>query len=264
MEEGKQLLIQAFRQARDSRKADWYRMTTAVLKNRLLGMTNRTFSEAAYGASSLTDFVSLFSDILVVDRDQFPMVVELKPEERTNMTSDGGADSPKNVRIREDLWRAIFDRSSGNIYYWLVDIGVVDTTATAEDCPILPTIDAYTDKQWRQSFVESLSFKSEEAAKWANSLLPLSQLPSNLRIQWNRELVERVRTLLLGWFKEQELEPPSDVVTELRPRQVRRETNLESLRRLIQRVVAEMTEEELSHLSLPPRAVLKATMPRRP
>ena len=263
MEEGKQLIVQAFRQAKDSGKSDWYRMSTAVLKNRLLGLTDRKFTEADYGASSFTDFVSRFSDMLRIDRDRFPMVIELNPEERTSVDPSGMSDPSRNIRIKEDLWRAIFDRSSGNTYYWLADIGVVGTSPTDGNCPILPIIDANTDKQWRKSFVASLSFTPDEAMEWADSLLPLSQLPPNLRYQWNRALTEKVRQLLLSWFNGQGLEPPSDLITEVGPRQNRQATDLEALRRLIQRVVQEMTEEELSKLSLPPRAVLKGTTPKR-
>ena len=261
---GKQLIVQAFRQARDSGKSDWFRMTTAVLKNRLLGLTDKKFTEADYGASSLTDFVSRFSDMLNIDRDQFPMVVELKLEERTSVDPSGVSNPSRNIRIRQDLWRAIFDRSSGNTYYWLSDTGDVSTSPTDENCPLLPIIDAETDRQWRQSFLASLSFIPDEVTEWANSLLPLFHLPLNLRYQWNRALTEQVRQRLLGWFKGHGLEPPSDFIAEVGPHQNRHATDLEALRRLIQRVVQEMTEEELSQLSLPPRAVLNATTPRRP
>ena len=254
--EGKQLIIQAFRQARDSGKSDWYRMTTAVLKNRLLGITDRKFTEASYGASSLTEFVSQFSDIFDFDSDQNLVVIELRKEERATLESAGGSVTPGRIRIRGDFWRAIFDRSSGNKYYWLAEIGVVGTSPTDGNCPTLPTIDAEKDRKWRQAF--------DEATEWAMSLLPLSRLPSDLRHQWNQKLTEQVHQRLIGWFEDEGLKPPPDFVTEVEPRQERRATDLEELRRLIQRVVQEMTEEELSQLSLPPRAVLKATTPRKP
>ena len=248
----------------DSGKSDWYRMTTAVLKNRLLGLTDKKFTEASYGASSLTEFVSRFSDILNIDRDQLPMVVELKPEERGSQDSGGVSGTSARIRIRRDLWRAIFDRSSGNTYYWLADIGVLGTSPTGGNCPVLPIVDAETDRQWRKSFVSSLSSTPDEATEWAESLLALSRLSPELRYQWNRVLTSRVQQRLSDWFREHGLEPPPDFITEVEPRQDSRATDPEALRRLIQRVVQEMTEEELSHLSLPPRAVLKATTPRRP
>ncbi len=258
MVDGTQLIIQAFMQAKNSGKSDWYRMTTAVLKNRLLDVTNRKFTEAAYGASSLIEFVSLFSNILDFDNEQTPPMVELKPEERLRLDANLG--TPGHIRIRRDLWRAVFDRSSGNTYYWLPEIEVVATSpAPAEgNCSILPTIDAETDGQWRQSFIDILPTAPDHAKEWARSLLPLSQLPSELRYEWNRFLIDRVYRRLSDWFQEQELIPPSDFTTEVAPRQDRRTTDLDTLRRLVKQVVDEMTEEELSQLSLPPRAVLKA------
>ena len=259
MNKGKELIIQAFRQAKYSGKSDWYRMTTAVLKNRLLGLTDRKFTEADYGASSLTDFVMRFDDILDLDEKLSPTVVELKPKERDSLDSGSVSGTPGHIRIRADLWRAIFDRSSGNTYYWLTNMGVLGTSPIEGHCPVLPTIDAETDRQWRQSFIDSLSSPPSQAAEWATSLLPLSKLPPELRSLWNRTLTGHVHQRLSGWFKEQEVEPPSDFISEVRARQDTQTTGFEALRRLVQRVIQEMTEEELSQLSLPPRAVLKAT-----
>ena len=288
MEAGRRLIIQAFMQARESGKRDWYRMTPAVLKNRLLSLTEREFSEAAYGASSLTDFVLRFSDILTLDnvhfptavelkqeertrlglgtassvprniRVHFPTAVELKQEERTRLGLGTASSVPRNIRIKRELWTAIFDRSSGNTYYWLAELGRVGTSPTERNCPILPTIDVETDRQWRQSFVESLPVTPTGVRDWANSLLPLSQLPQDLRYEWNRTLTENVHQRLLRWFKDRGIDPPPDIVTEVEQPQEGRATELEGLRRLVQQVVQEMTEEELSQLTLPPRAVLKA------
>ena len=263
MDPARQLIIQAFRQARDSGKPDWHRMTTAVLKNRLLTITDREFSETAYGASSLTDFVSRYSDMLDLDSLKFPMEVELKQNERARLGLGYEPSARRNVRIKGELWRAIFDRSSGNTYYWLADLGIVGTSPTSGNCPILPTVNAETDKKWRQAFLESLPSIPQDARDWAGSLLPLSQLPQDLRHQWNRTQTENAYQLLLSWFKEQGVDPPSDFVTEIEPRQESRVAELEALRRLVQRVVHEMTEEELAQLPLPPRAIFRAVNQRR-
>ena len=263
MEDGRQLIIEAFKQARDSGKSDWYRMTTAVLKNRLLDLTDRGFNESDYGAWSFTDFVSRRSDILNFYRDQLPVVVELKPEQRRGPDSDSAPGLPTRMRIRGDLWRAVFDRSSGSKYYWLAEIGEVGTSPTEGSSPILPIIDAETDRQMRRSFVTSLSSPPPEATEWAEFLLPLVKLPAELRYQWNQTLTEHVHQRLTGWFFENGLEPPPDLIARVEQRQDRRTTDTEELRRLIQRVVQEMTEEELYQLPLPTRAVLKATTTRR-
>ncbi len=43
---GARLIFAAFAQARDSGREDWRRMTLAVLKNRILGLTDCDFSGA--------------------------------------------------------------------------------------------------------------------------------------------------------------------------------------------------------------------------
>ena len=57
-DEFKELLEKAFVSARDSGKRGWNRMTIAVLKNRLLQLTNRTFTESTFGAKSLLELLS--------------------------------------------------------------------------------------------------------------------------------------------------------------------------------------------------------------
>ena len=62
-------------------------MTIAVLKNRLLDLTAREFTEARYGATSFKDFVSHYPDILQLDDSVFPPVVELCGVEADRMSS---------------------------------------------------------------------------------------------------------------------------------------------------------------------------------
>ena len=67
MEDAKQLIQQAFEQAKASGKPDWHRMTTAVLKNRLLSLTGNAFNEAAYGAPTFSNFVATHDDLVYID-----------------------------------------------------------------------------------------------------------------------------------------------------------------------------------------------------
>ena len=261
--DAKQLVIQAFKQAKDSGKPDWYRMTTAVLKNRLLALTAKNFSEQDYGASSLANFVTQLPEILIVDSNA-PHVLELNQQERAILEQPNPSRPQADIRIKGELWRAIFDRSSGNQYYWLSNLQIVSTSLTDSNSHLLPTIDADIDRSWRQSFVDSLEPTSEDAAKWAASLLPLSQLPQDLRRQWHRTLTHNVHRHLLEWFNEQQLQPPRDFVTEVQP--VRHTPTLQNrdLRQLVIRVVQEMTEGELSQLTLPAHAVFRAMSQRAP
>ena len=44
-----------------------------------------------------------FSDILYMNPDQLPMVVELKPEQRTGLDSGTVSDPSRNIRIKGEL-----------------------------------------------------------------------------------------------------------------------------------------------------------------
>ena len=239
-------------------------MTTAVLKNRLLDLTNREFSEAAFGASSLSDFVLKFGDLLHVDQDQSPTVIELHPEGKSRIESEETSSTSGRIRIRSDFWQAVFDRGSNTDYYWLAETGEISTTAIGDNCAVLPTVDEATERLWRQSFAETLPLRSDRIAAWAERLLPITQLSEGQRYQWNRVLTERVNDLLENWFEGQGLVPPPDLVTRIVSPQHKRTTELEPLKRLVKRVVQEMTEDELRNLTLPPRAVLRATKLGRP
>ena len=63
MQEAQQLIVSAYERARSSGKLDWNKMTMAVLKNRLLDLTQGAFDETTYGATSFTDFVLHNADI---------------------------------------------------------------------------------------------------------------------------------------------------------------------------------------------------------
>ena len=74
--DARDLIRQAFVMARSSGKHGWERMTTAVLKNRLLVLTKNKFQESNYNATNMLDFVSQASDVVRLDKAHFPAVVE--------------------------------------------------------------------------------------------------------------------------------------------------------------------------------------------
>src|SRR5271157_2021777 len=111
------LIERAFGLARQSGKPDWWAMTIPVLKNRLLLLTNKTFKEADFGATSFRDFLNKIPDTVRVDDNSPPGFVILRsaaPErhERSSQSAFRGE------RIRPDLWRAVLDYSSGRKYVW--------------------------------------------------------------------------------------------------------------------------------------------------
>ena len=86
-------------------------MTVAVLKNRLLDLTDRTFKESDYGSGTFWEFVKGNKDILILDETTTPPVAILK-----GVSPDDHASAQS--RIRPDLWRAVLDFSSGDMYFW--------------------------------------------------------------------------------------------------------------------------------------------------
>jgi OST-HTH/LOTUS domain len=256
----RQLIIQAFEEGRRSGRTDWRTMTVAVLKNRLLNLTDRSFKERDYGARSIADFVRSYPDLLALDESHTPPYVTiLTPEESTpaQVVTDHG-------RIRPDLWSAIVDYESGFVYTWDGVAAQVTDPPIPDDAKILPTLSIEDLDAWRQEFISESAAaiaddvaSSEQVQNWATNRLPTRHLPILLRRPWNRELKRRVLDRLTNWFATQNLALPHDLV------EVRRVgstplVGADTLRQLVMRCVQVMTEDELRQLSLPPSAVLRA------
>src|SRR5947209_1662910 len=74
------LIKAAFEAARGRGKLDWRRMTLGVLKNRLLQLTNRRFSETELGFTTLEDMLGNFGDLVRLDHTTRPTTVEFLGE----------------------------------------------------------------------------------------------------------------------------------------------------------------------------------------
>lgn len=116
MEDATLLIQQAFERAKVGGKPDWHRITTAVLKNRLLDLTGNTFNEAKYCADTFTAFVLRYSDIVHLDRSKFPPIVQLRDAELDTLAPGYVETASNRVRVRSDLWQAVLDYSSGTRY----------------------------------------------------------------------------------------------------------------------------------------------------
>ena len=281
MEDGKQLILQAFEQARAAGKPDWFRMTTAVLKNRLLSLTGNVFSEAAYGATSFTNFIARYGDIVDLDRSSFPPVVELRQVDSGPVPGPGPGPGPTpgdpgpgfgRPRVRSDLWRAALDYSSGTQYVWDENAEQARPAQPGEDGPVIPTVSQEVHQQWREEFINDVESEltspehEYQVNNWIQHQLPTSHLPRHLIGRWNGFLRDRVLDYLMDWFDESEYEPPADMFATVA---VERRTHgqghgdAEQLRQLILRTVREMSAGELAQLNLPAGAVLRATrLPR--
>lgn len=269
MDEARQLILRAFQQAWSSDKPDWYRMTVAVLKNRMLSLTDSKFSEANYHARSFMDFLSHYGDITTLDRSRFPPVVELREDERSRIAPLEPGRGAGRPRIRSDLWQATLDYASEQTYVWDANANRARPQNPGEEYPAIPTITTDGLQQWRVGFVDTLTSSREihedelaRLSNWRDNRLPTSALPPRIANQWNGYLRDRVQERLHEWFSEKGLAEPSDLMVAQPPSAVS-PSDTEDLRQLVINVVTHMTEQELSSLVLPPRAVLRAMAGRR-
>ena len=265
MEDAGKLIRQAFQRAKHAGKTDWNEMTSAVLKSRMLNITGDSFNEADYGYSNFTEFLFAHADLVSVDTSKLPPMVRLIEANFPDTAPVNDVPAKFRERIRKDLWMATLDYSSGSQYVWDVAEGKARLGEPAEEAPILPTINQDLIRQWRGELVEKVKeFIADDADKtnqldaWSSVLLPTHRLPNELRYKWYEFLKDKVHQRLATWFDESGLERPKDFIARFTVPK-RETTDIEGLRRVVLRVVEVMTERELEQLSLPPRAVLKAT-----
>ncbi len=242
------LIERAFTQARRSGKPEWWVMAIPVLKNRLLQITGQTFRESDFGASTFREFLQNNTDLLEIDNSFLPGAVTLKSAEGASSSRD--ASSPQRNRIREDLWRAIMDYSSGNKYLWDVGSSSAIVALEGSDGPFLPTISAGTMTEWKREFLGSLPEIPNDSSvtAWQTQSLPATALPPPLRVQWNRLVKHKIQSLLREWFESQHINSPP-LVHPVIPSEKRDDTEL--FREFLIKCIAQMSKEELEKLSIP-------------
>jgi hypothetical protein len=175
-------------------------MIVAVLKNRLLQLTDRQFREEDFGADSLLELVARHRDLVAIDRNVKPVVVEwVGTPTAIRPTAPAG-------RVRPDLWRAMLDFSSGLHYEWDIEAGQARPVETADPALRLPTLDPTTLASWRTAFVkehEAAISNPEDLQRlrdWATHALGSQGLPRPLRARWNEHLKNAVVARLTCWF----------------------------------------------------------------
>ncbi|WP_409141896.1 hypothetical protein [Cellulosimicrobium sp. RS] len=241
------LVRQAFEQARQSGRQEWQVMTTAVLKNRLLQLTSRQFSESTYGVDAVLDLVRLIPDTVSVDDSTKPPRVTLL----SAATREPQPSRPEVARIRTDLWNAVFDFSGPGEYIWNGTQAEQAVTPTPTGALRLPTLTEAEFDGWRHEF--SLQHPDLDLEAWGQKAYSTYGLPGALRGQWNRFIRFKALGRLHMWFDENKISPPSDMVeyTESRTDSTTNNSETEALRRYLLKCVAEMRPSELRALLIP-------------
>lgn len=254
VEDSRTLITNAFDKARESGRLDWHRMSVAVLKNRLLDLTDRTFREADYGVSTFREFVTQHDDVLELDESTTPAVATLKGAASERQTDPRSQLS----RIRSDLWWAVLDFSSHQKYFW-DPAERVARPGSPENAlgPEMPTITADTFTKWKMEFAEGVdnAERDDRLEEWTSSRRPATFLDPPLRHRWNGFLKKKARDRLLAWFGQQKLDPPRDLM-EVQERSGS-ETRGEDLRRRLITCLRSMSTEELERVQIPASALLR-------
>lgn len=255
----KTLIRRAFAIARDSGRPEWNRMSMAVLKNRLLDMTGRTFDQALYGASTFGDLVSTMPDLVSIDRTVTPPYVELVG---IKIAARGTRSS---YRVRDDLWRATIDYRSGDDYVWDDETQAArkaDENFDAES--LLPTLTEDEMNALRTEFAgrfgENLDAETDEPnemAHWVQRGLATRFLPPRLQPEWNQFVVSNIADRLRTWFARRRISLPDDFMYAPSPIAPAEASRGENLRRFIIDVIRAMSQDELDRIQLPASAIAR-------
>lgn len=213
-------------------------MRLAVLKNRMLQLSDRDFDERKLGFESFSQFVSTV----------LRQLVEVSGPEcslRDPGSVKGGAD---RERVNPDFWRATLDYSSGRHYYWDPGAHTVHAlSATQASNPKWVKIPSATPEmlaKWRQEFRDAHP-DNKLVEIWSAEARPTRFLPWNLQGQWNGELRRHVSGLLREWATNNSLE------LELAARVETSESAFRLLRKIAHAWVDRLSEDELRKLPIP-------------
>lgn len=221
-DEALKLVNVAFMQAQRKMGTNATSMSLGVLKNRLLQITDRRFDPKEFGASDMRSFVAMLEPHVVLShetphgevqlvasraRESVSKPIPARRLTNTNSVTDRAPDEAlkRNGRIREDLWVAIMDYTSGQTYVWDERFGVARVSSGVEDFPMMPTLTAIELGEWRRTFLSEHRNDIQDsdlasALRWEELGLATSYLPAQLQQPWNRELALRVRQRLQEFF----------------------------------------------------------------
>lgn len=256
LETFRSLVTSAFEAARASGRSDWQVMTVGVLKNRILQATAREFDERSFGAASFSDLLRQVPDLVELDDAARPPVARLLAPS----SSATPAGSVVGIgRLRPDLWDAVLDYSSGEVYVWDGVQATKVAPGEAAGKPQLPTIKAEVMAGWRRDFAKAHA--DRDLAEWVERGLGTVALPPDLRRPWNLTLKSKVVDILAPWFEQQGLSLPAIASFDASTRPSDKESQeAEELRRFLLRCVAVMKPGELKAMQVPASVALRAKM----
>jgi hypothetical protein len=212
------LISQAFEKARESGRPDWQEMTVAVLKNRLLDQTGRSFNEMDFGSRTIGELIGRFPNLLLFDDSKRPPTVKLL---RTDLQQIQDIPPTVDGHIRNDLWNAVIDYRSGKRYLWNGSIAIPesDSRGLNSDTFIMPTIEPGTMATWRNEFAESakelVADEPElqgQLERWRSENRSVRALPAVLQRRWSATLSTNVLRTLTDWFSELAIATPLDMI----------------------------------------------------
>lgn len=261
------LVKRAFASAQASGRADWRTMSIAVLKNRLLELTSREFSETRWGATSMREFVEQLDPWLTLDATARPAKVSLSSDIGVDDELAVAAAEPARKkgpwRVRQDLWDAVINFDAGQRYVWQDERAVpyTEEAAIPDTVPVLPTATAGEVAAWRGAFAEKVKSDDNQELHaqfdaWAAGSTSSQDLPVRQRNLWFGTLKRHVVARLELWFATETIDPPKDwISTAVVPQSPT--PDAEHLRAVLVRAVKTMTHDELRAVSLPATVIAR-------
>lgn len=283
LDEVRELIMLAYEQAQASGRNDWTKMTSAVLKNRILSITDREFDEKDYGARTFLHLLTLLPDLVQIEGTRAPHMVKLMRSSGSSLreeTQGIGLDGIeinqrtdwRQIRVRADLWGAVMDYTTGARYVLDEMTRIARPAQTEEDhLPSLPTVDRNVLQEWRRDFISGLTAEDstptllEKLADWEATGGRSLALPPPLRGSWNQTLKKRVLERLKEWFAATDSPVPYNLLVKISPTQTTTRLSdtrqLRALRDLIIAHIRVMTYEELLALHIPTSAIVRMRRP---
>lgn len=265
LDELKQLILRAYEEARDSGKADWDLMRSAVLKNRLLQLTDREFNEDRYGGGTMVavalripGLLELASSQPAVLRLADPTVISTKTAQLTERKSATSHPTWQQVRIRPDLWRALVTPRPESTYVWDITTGQARevTVLDEPDQLVLPSITAQEMTELRQAFRREHG--DDRLDEWVEA--PSERIPKRIQTEWRSFLKSHTVSRIQQWFQQHDLPAPVDLIQYTTTSDLPTTADVvrtRTLKSALLRAVQLMTDDELRQVLVPAAVLMR-------